>query len=404
MEKKANLAEILSEYEKKYPGLTIFHHDLFFHVNNPGETRIEPARKIEDLFLLSRDIASCDEDPRLVRLYLDKVDEVAIKTAMIQIRGTRGFSQLGHYLYIERYVEENPGFISTIRQAALGILADARRFPKQERYIGAEVIADAFGAAFTELGIQDHVQINITAGNSMCMDQDGTLNIGQELMKSELELVKSISHETLHAMPIVNSRDQSRLILPLSRFGLPNYESSIEGFTDHAEGLTFEELKNAGHIDDSQVDAILGLNLRKMAAYVIAILDYADGMTRKELYDVLKRNVLRKGNKDDEKIAREVAMRVKRASDDPDNGVLGCFPKDIIYLAGRIRVKEYLKGKPIPEAVMVADMDVNHIPMMESLITENIVKPPLYKHRPVLDIMVEILQGKYRRDVQDHHR
>src|SRR5699024_4820911 len=176
------------------------------------------------------------------------------------------------------------------------------------------------------------------------------LYLPADYMLTKKEASALIQHEVgTHVLTYYNGEQQS--LTQLSQ-GLANYDALQEGIAVLAEYL---------------VGGLTGNRLRTLAGRVIAGEALLDDADFKEVFNLLKSTY-----GFSKEPAFNITSRVFQG---------GGFLKDIIYLKGLVRLRDYLKNNGDFEILLSGKFALEHVPIIKELMDREILIPPKIKPR-----------------------
>jgi uncharacterized protein (TIGR02421 family) len=283
------------------------------------------------------------DDPALADLFQDKRAELDTLLTMLGERGTPRFRHSCHRLY---------GTVDdALLEVARGILAEVE---PGGRWTGAWVEAPAFrDAAEKELAYYAERypalsrQIQIRRDVSGLMVSEGNLLIGESLRLRPDRVQPLLHHEVgTHVLTYVNGSAQPLQQLAL---GLADYDELQEGLAVMAEYLV-------GGLDR--------LRMRLLAARVVAARAVEEGA---EFVDTFR--TLTQAHGYSPGGAWHIATRVHAS---------GGFTRDLIYLRGLVRLREFLRKGGELRPLYVGKIAQKHVPIIEELRYRRVLlDPPL---------------------------
>jgi len=215
-----------------------------------------------------------------------------------------------------------------------------------------DAVGQAFGAAAPEVVVVDGLAANVLAGPD-------TVRVRARARFSERDLAQLIVHEVyLHVLTTLNGRAQTKL--PLLARALPGTTPTQEGlavFAEHTTGrLSLERLQRLAH-------------------RVLAIEHALDGADFVEVYRFF---VERTGDGDE---AFDNTQRVFRGGR-VDGGIV--FTKDVVYLAGLVRVHAFLQEAAAASRLdllpllFAGKLGLDDIHLLAQLAAEGLIDPPVH--------------------------
>ncbi len=293
-----------------------------------------------------------------------RADAIEAGALMLAAAGTPAFVTHSRHLFGAPDDPSGPGAAASrlahrIDRAAASLSADAvGPGPTADYDAGAlaahlrDAVAQAFGAAAPEVVVVDGLAANVLAGPD-------TVRVRARARFSERDLAQLIVHEVyLHVLTTHNGRAQTQL--PLLARALPGTTATQEGlavFAEHTTGrLSFERLQRLAH-------------------RVLAIEHALDGADFVEVYRFF---VERTGDADE---AFDNTQRIFRGGR-VDGQIV--FTKDVVYLAGLVRVHAFLQEAiaasrlDLLPLLLVGKLALEDIDLLAQLAAEGVVDPPVH--------------------------
>ena len=287
------------------------------------------------------------DDPALAYLYEEKREEIDQELTMLKDRGSKNFfySSLRLYHGIEK---------DFLAEAKL-ILENISEDEKQKN------IKDFNAKEFADLAIQEfdyfrkqssdfNCKVHLRNDVNIMMVSNGELYLPADYKMTKKEAAALIQHEVgTHVLTYYNGEQQ-----PLKQLsqGLANYDALQEGIAVLAEYL---------------VGGLTGNRLRTIAGRVIAGEALLDDADFKEVF-----NLLYSTYGFSKEPAFNITSRVFQG---------GGFLKDIIYLKGLVRLREYLQKGGNFETLLSGKFALEHVDIIKELTDREILKPAKIKPR-----------------------
>jgi uncharacterized protein (TIGR02421 family) len=277
-------------------------------------------------------------------LYREKRDELLHYLEMVQQRGTEKFLEQSLTVFGLPYDELH----TTAKEILIACQDDS------EGSSGEKIDAEAFKERAEEelkyykekcAEFNGKAEIDESGGGGI-KNSDSTVKIGSKFTLSLERVEPLIQHEIgTHMITYFNAVHQP---LDQVEYGFASYDELQEGLAIFAEYIT---------------GGLTNHRLRTIAARVVAAKSLLDDADFKATYKILHEKYCFKP-----KTAFSITSRAYRG---------GGFTKDISYLRGFMKVFSYLNsGRPL-EPLFAGKFAIEHAPIIEKLLEENIIKKPM---------------------------
>ncbi len=280
------------------------------------------------------------DDPTISFLFREKREELDHQITMLNERGTKNF----FYNSIRLYNTVEP----FLKEAALSILKNVpeKAETKEDSLVDAKDFAKMAQDEFDYFQKQDpefKTRIHIKDNINILMVSRGELYIPARYTMNKSEAKALIQHEVgTHILTYHNGMQQ-----PLKQLavGLANYDPLQEGLAVMVEYL---------------VGGLTANRMRTIAGRVIAGVALLDGKDFKGIFQVLHQE----HNFSPER-AFNITSRIMQG---------GGFLKDIIYLKGLVKLREYLRGGNDLEPLLIGKFSLEQSEAVFELYERNILK------------------------------
>lgn len=293
------------------------------------------------------------EDPTLMRLFLDKQQELDRELTLLMDLNRPSFV----FGSLQLHGRVTPRLLNTARM----ILEQTPHRTANDAREGVLTAAEFVTRARLELEAYRNIDPTFDGKVSLSdgmyaglLVAQGDLQVGSELVVPECRAEALIQHEVgTHLLTWSNGRAQPFKMLAT---GLPGYDELQEGLAVLAEYLV-------GGFDLSR--------LRLLAARVLAVHSMVSGASFVEVFRLLSQDYGLA-----HKLSYSVSMRVFRG---------GGLVKDAVYLRGLIGILKYLGNGGDIVKLFIGKMAVSHIPMVDELLHRGILIPPKVLPRYLAD-------------------
>lgn len=283
------------------------------------------------------------DDPTLSYILRDKRLEIEKQLTMLEERGTDSFRFIGESLYgaIEKEVLQGAQEILTAFPKGDNP-SEIEKFNCHDFAKHAQKEIDYYQELFPKL----HLCLEIRGDVAGIMVSETKLLISDQLWMDSNRCDALIQHEVAtHILTYCNGKRQ-----PFKQMyaGFAGYDELQEGLAVLAEYL---------------VNGLTINRLRLLAGRVVAAHSLVMGANFIETFTLLKD----KHNFPD-RTSYYITMRIYRG---------GGLTKDAVYLAGLIKVLDYLKNDGKLETLYAGKFNTNHVALIEELIHRKVLKKPV---------------------------
>lgn len=318
----SNIQEIKNEFfQSNYEKVIDYHYRLL---------PIDPDLLKRELYELKMEDI---DDPAMSQLFREKREELDQQITMLNERGTRNFFYNSIRLY--------KGVDNTLCSEAKELLQKVAESDsvKSDDLIDSRGFSSMARKEFDYFRQQDEnftSKVHIRKDVNIMMVSQGELYLPQDYMMRRKEAQALIQHEV--GTHVLTYHNGSRQPLQQMRIGLADYDPLQEGLAVMSEYL---------------VDGLTANRLRTLAGRVIAGSALLDGGDFKDIFNLLKKEY---GFSPERSF--NITSRIMQG---------GGFLKDIIYLQGLVKLREYLKNGGEYEPLLAGKFGIKHIPIIKEL-------------------------------------
>lgn len=296
------------------------------------------------------------EDPTLSHIFRQKREELDHQITMLNERGTANF--------FYNSIRLHRGIGPKLHEEAENILerlTETKIHDGPNTGMGAEEFADLAKEEFDYLKEQDSgfkCKVHVRKDVNIMMVSKGELYIPIDYRVPRIEAEALIQHEVgTHVLTYFNGRQQ-----PFSQLsiGLADFDTLQEGLAVLSEYLA---------------DGLTTNRLRTLAGRVVAGKARLNGNNFEQIFDLLFQKY-----GFTEVRAFNIASRIMQG---------GGLLKDIIYLKGFLKLRNYVKEGGKIEPLLSGKFGFHHIEIVQQLTERNILKPPVLKPRYLLKMDFE---------------
>ena len=318
----SNIQQIKDKFfESNYENVIDYHYRLL-PIDPDLLKRKLYKLKIEDI-----------DDPAMSQLFREKREELDQQISMLNERGTRNFFYNSIRLY--------KGVDNTLCEEAKELLqkVDETESVNDDDLIDSAGFSSMARKEFDYFRQQDEnftSKVHIRKDVNIMMVSKGELYLPQDYLMRRKEALALIQHEV--GTHVLTYHNGSRQPLQQLRIGLADYDPLQEGLAVMSEYL---------------VDGLTANRLRTLAGRVIAGDALLDGGDFKEIFILLKKEYGFSAQR-----SFNITSRIMQG---------GGFLKDIIYLQGLVKLREYLKNGGEYEPLLAGKFGIKHVPIIKEL-------------------------------------
>lgn len=310
----------------------------------------EPQFEIDEMRRRLTNVAIDDvREPLIAGLLEAKRRELELQLDLLEARDSQVFLEISVKLYgavTPDLLQRATGLLSALpgdTGDTTSVAAGAVRRLARAELSHYRRLADSFVYDAEIRG--DTVDLMVNRGNVL---------IGASAAVRRARVHALLQHEIgTHVVTYFNATHQP---LTLLRIGLDNYEETQEGIAVLAEYAA---------------DGLDAQRMRVLSARVVAVHRVLEGASFMDIFDELV-----KQHGFSERTSWSVTARVARS---------GGFTKDAMYLRGLVNVLEYLKRRQSLTPLLVGKISLAHIPAIEQLTEDGILRPPVLQPRWIGD-------------------
>lgn len=318
----SNIKEIKDKFfESNYEKVIAYHYRLL---------PIDPDLLKRELYNLKMEDI---DDPAVSQLFREKREELDQQISMLNERGTRNF--------FYNSIRLHKGVDNTLFEEAKKLLdtVDETTLIKDDDLIDSRGFSSMARKEFEYFRQQDEnftSKVHIRKDVNIMMVSQGELYLPQDYLMRRKEALALIQHEVgTHVLTYHNGSKQP---LQQLRIGLADYDPLQEGLAVMSEYL---------------VDGLTANRLRTLAGRVIAGSALMDGGDFKDIFNLLKKEYGFSAER-----SFNITSRIMQG---------GGFLKDIIYLKGLVKLRDYLKNGGEYEPLLAGKFGIKHVPIIKEL-------------------------------------